>query len=273
MNPSLQHVLCAICTEVFFEPVLLPNCPHTFCRGCLERLQKQECPLCRSVCPPVAKLHKNIILDSVIQQQFPQEWAARKASESSTVDDWAKHKQEKGFAAMQVRSHPDMVEKVVRDILRELDRADIWTNIETEFEARSKLLSGRWITIYTREGAVSYPSDTLYVNIQWQNGGIYVVPLLPAPSVVATNQEIRWNSPLDVPSPPRDVLTLSSVKAMLLDESWAVDVRLVNALDILEHVEGSLAKRAVMLALSDEHVSQHMRLSNALEVLNISGVS
>ena len=251
MNQSLQHVTCAVCTEVYFEPVLLPNCPHTFCRGCLERLQKPECPLCRAVCPPVAKLHKNVVLDSVIQQQFPTEWAARKASESSTVDEWVKRKQENGYPGLKVNFHRDLQDKVARDVLRELDRVDVWTNIESEFHIRSKksqFLSSRWIAFYTPTYAsVSLPDGALFMLIQWQNGAIYVAPLVAATGVVATDREIRWNSPLDLPSPPHVDLwaQLDVIKSILQNQHVQCDLRVMNALSAIYNLQHGRIANAI----------------------------
>ncbi|XP_042893012.1 uncharacterized protein LOC122267095 [Penaeus japonicus] len=49
-----QDLTCGVCSEVYSEgerdPVLLPNCGHTFCRPCLLSLEKNgclECPFCR----------------------------------------------------------------------------------------------------------------------------------------------------------------------------------------------------------------------------------
>lgn len=42
---------CACCLQYFTEPVRLPGCGHSFCRGCIARhcsgRQRAACPLCR----------------------------------------------------------------------------------------------------------------------------------------------------------------------------------------------------------------------------------
>lgn len=45
---------CSICSDLFDEPVLWPNCDHVFCKSCVVRLLNyghRECPMCRSMLP------------------------------------------------------------------------------------------------------------------------------------------------------------------------------------------------------------------------------
>ena len=50
-NPSSidPNLICAICTDPFFEPVFGAKCGHTFCRVCLEEwvVVDKSCPTCR----------------------------------------------------------------------------------------------------------------------------------------------------------------------------------------------------------------------------------
>ncbi|KAJ7996231.1 hypothetical protein DPEC_G00234900 [Dallia pectoralis] len=48
-SPVTDNLRCAICKEIFTEPVSL-NCQHTFCKSCIEQSLKtrQQCPLCGS---------------------------------------------------------------------------------------------------------------------------------------------------------------------------------------------------------------------------------
>ena len=41
--------VCSICQMVMFLPVVLPDCSHHFCRGCLQGwlIEGNNCPLCR----------------------------------------------------------------------------------------------------------------------------------------------------------------------------------------------------------------------------------
>lgn len=55
MNAALENeITCGVCSEVYSpvagrEPVMLPECGHTFCRECLLNLQTTAvvCPNCR----------------------------------------------------------------------------------------------------------------------------------------------------------------------------------------------------------------------------------
>eukprot|EP00760_Papus_ankaliazontas_P006974 PhM_4_TR13258/c0_g1_i1/m.100888 len=40
------HHCCPVCLSPFFHPQIL-QCGHSICRGCLSRLTKYECPMCR----------------------------------------------------------------------------------------------------------------------------------------------------------------------------------------------------------------------------------
>ncbi|XP_024000397.1 nuclear factor 7, brain-like [Salvelinus sp. IW2-2015] len=42
-----DHLCCAICTEIFTEPVSL-SCQHIFCKRCLEQSLPRRCPECRA---------------------------------------------------------------------------------------------------------------------------------------------------------------------------------------------------------------------------------
>ena len=47
-----NELTCPICYEDFEEPKRLPNCAHSICQNCLERMAKRkrkviECPVCR----------------------------------------------------------------------------------------------------------------------------------------------------------------------------------------------------------------------------------
>ena len=47
----LEQLTCPICFDVYHEPISL-LCGHTFCRCCLQTLQRvdKQCPLCRKPC-------------------------------------------------------------------------------------------------------------------------------------------------------------------------------------------------------------------------------
>ncbi|XP_070789475.1 zinc finger protein RFP-like [Pituophis catenifer annectens] len=53
----LEELTCSICLDYFQDPVLIPECGHNFCRGCLTRSwgtseSKASCPQCRQTFAP-----------------------------------------------------------------------------------------------------------------------------------------------------------------------------------------------------------------------------
>lgn len=49
MSLPEEDLTCAVCCDIFSDPVLLP-CSHSFCRHCLKRCWEsglRECPVCR----------------------------------------------------------------------------------------------------------------------------------------------------------------------------------------------------------------------------------
>ncbi|XP_070592733.1 zinc finger protein RFP-like [Erythrolamprus reginae] len=52
LQDFLEEATCSICLEYFQDPVLIPECGHNFCRGCLTRSwetseSEPSCPQCR----------------------------------------------------------------------------------------------------------------------------------------------------------------------------------------------------------------------------------
>lgn len=45
-----KYLFCSICTEIFFSPVRIKECGHTFCKECLKKWTNynSQCPLCRN---------------------------------------------------------------------------------------------------------------------------------------------------------------------------------------------------------------------------------
>ena len=60
---------CSICYEVYKDPRILP-CGHTFCLGCIQKIKKCVCPVCKSDWKTPANgvqgLPKNFVADSFI---------------------------------------------------------------------------------------------------------------------------------------------------------------------------------------------------------------
>ncbi|XP_058027663.1 E3 ubiquitin-protein ligase TRIM11-like [Ahaetulla prasina] len=53
----LEELTCSICLDFFQDPVLIPECGHNFCRGCLTRSwgtseSEASCPQCRRIFVP-----------------------------------------------------------------------------------------------------------------------------------------------------------------------------------------------------------------------------
>ncbi|XP_070593744.1 E3 ubiquitin-protein ligase TRIM39-like [Erythrolamprus reginae] len=57
LQDFLEEATCSICLEYFQDPVLIPECGHNFCRGCLTRSwetseSEVSCPQCRQTFAP-----------------------------------------------------------------------------------------------------------------------------------------------------------------------------------------------------------------------------
>uniref|UniRef100_UPI003590265F E3 ubiquitin-protein ligase TRIM8-like n=1 Tax=Myxine glutinosa TaxID=7769 RepID=UPI003590265F len=69
---SLEELSCAICFELFVEPVTLP-CGHSFCCACMENYWKSSeeatavlCPTCREVFTQKPKMKKSVTLANFV---------------------------------------------------------------------------------------------------------------------------------------------------------------------------------------------------------------
>lgn len=83
-DPDVVDVNCAICMEVLEDPLMVPDCEHTFCRQCIEgALQNATddqhcCPQCRSMVPkphtqhlkPVPRMLRNILGQLKVKCRF-----------------------------------------------------------------------------------------------------------------------------------------------------------------------------------------------------------
>ena len=51
VNPNnvSRYLYCCICEEIFYKPIRIKECGHTFCKACLQKWAKvnKNCPLCR----------------------------------------------------------------------------------------------------------------------------------------------------------------------------------------------------------------------------------
>lgn len=74
----LADLTCSLCLNLYDAPKLMPNCPHTFCTSCIEKLVKSElsadgvrCPECRAVnkVPEnLSELPSNIVAQGIIEK-------------------------------------------------------------------------------------------------------------------------------------------------------------------------------------------------------------
>ncbi|KAK2441718.1 hypothetical protein P8452_20442 [Trifolium repens] len=79
---------CTLCLKLLYEPVTTP-CGHSFCRSCLFQSMDRgnRCPLCRTVLlisPRTCSI--SVTLKSIIQKNFPEEYAERKQEHDSLVN-------------------------------------------------------------------------------------------------------------------------------------------------------------------------------------------
>ncbi|KAL5098432.1 hypothetical protein RYX36_002759 [Vicia faba] len=85
-----EEFTCAICLNVFFEPVTI-SCGHSFCRNCLlvaTDKYKERCPICRQWIKISEENFPNvsIVMWNTIQVLFPQEVEASTSIASQEAD-------------------------------------------------------------------------------------------------------------------------------------------------------------------------------------------
>lgn len=76
---SVADVLCRVCTQLLFRPVVL-NCGHAFCESCINsQVEILECEVCQFLQP---KGFPNVCLelDQFLKEQFPEEYSLRRDS-------------------------------------------------------------------------------------------------------------------------------------------------------------------------------------------------
>lgn len=81
---ALQDAECTLCMKLMYEPVTTP-CGHTFCRPCLSRSfdHANKCPMCRTVLYAVGQIPVSIVLKSILERSFPEEYRARAEEEAA----------------------------------------------------------------------------------------------------------------------------------------------------------------------------------------------
>ncbi|KAH9604027.1 hypothetical protein KSS87_014207 [Heliosperma pusillum] len=78
---------CTLCLKLLYEPVTTP-CGHSFCRSCLFQSmdRSNKCPLCRTVLFITPRTcATSVTLNNIIQKNFPEEFAERKAESDNLV--------------------------------------------------------------------------------------------------------------------------------------------------------------------------------------------
>lgn len=67
---------CSLCFGPYdagqHRPLLLPACGHTFCKACLGKLPRHECPEDRSTIPDILNLPTNILVVRSLDSSRPQ---------------------------------------------------------------------------------------------------------------------------------------------------------------------------------------------------------
>ncbi|KAL4184494.1 hypothetical protein AMTRI_Chr10g1290 [Amborella trichopoda] len=79
---------CTLCLKLLYEPVTTP-CGHSFCRPCLFRSMDHgnKCPMCRTVLFISYRTYPvSVTLNNIIQKNFPEEFAERKAEHKSLTN-------------------------------------------------------------------------------------------------------------------------------------------------------------------------------------------
>ncbi|XP_023768155.1 uncharacterized protein LOC111916732 isoform X1 [Lactuca sativa] len=125
---------CTLCLKLLYEPITTP-CGHTFCRSCLFQSMDRgnKCPLCRTVLfisPRTCAI--SVTLNSIIERNFPQEFAERKLEHESLTN-----------------MGPDLMPLFVMDVVLPCQKLHL--NI---FEARYRLMVRRIMEGNRRMGMV-----------------------------------------------------------------------------------------------------------------------
>ncbi|XP_071689729.1 uncharacterized protein [Rutidosis leptorrhynchoides] len=131
---------CTLCLKLLYEPITTP-CGHTFCRSCLFQSMDRgnRCPLCRTVLfisPRTCAI--SVTLNSIIERNFPQEYAERKLEHQSLTN-----------------MGPDLIPLFVMDVVLPCQKLHL--NI---FEARYRLMVRRIMEGNHRMGMVIFDSTT-----------------------------------------------------------------------------------------------------------------
>lgn len=150
-----SHLECAICMKLLLEPVSVP-CGHTFCQRCLEQSlgYRNLCAICRSPVP--AGQAVNIIIRSMIADQYPKALASRRreleeeflVAETSAVEE--RHREVQGAEVNEQQTgEPTFVLPVLRHgrSVLPFGRLDLDLTTQEEHVANYALQGGRRICV------------------------------------------------------------------------------------------------------------------------------
>lgn len=85
LSIPLEELDCPLCMRMYYDPVSLPACAHTFCRSCLARAleSKRQCPLCRAPSEADALARPTDALLARLLERFAGEAYKERASEAA----------------------------------------------------------------------------------------------------------------------------------------------------------------------------------------------
>jgi len=84
---DLSPLVCAVCLEVFDDPVMLTRCGHTLCRGCAEACRPRGCPVCRK---PMGAVIPNILARQILDKALG---ALAAGAPKGQLEEWAERQQ------------------------------------------------------------------------------------------------------------------------------------------------------------------------------------
>ncbi|KAK7024465.1 hypothetical protein SK128_027491 [Halocaridina rubra] len=78
-----EHMVCSVCLDVLYSPLMVQPCNHVFCEPCLRRVAKRnpndtKCPLCRQL---IGQCVSSKELSSEIRERFPDQLRERQLFE------------------------------------------------------------------------------------------------------------------------------------------------------------------------------------------------
>lgn len=71
--------ICPLCSKLLVYPVTT-NCGHSYCKDCLRKILKslKKCPGCEKAVAPYQSFSVNVLLQSILEKEYPNEYETRK---------------------------------------------------------------------------------------------------------------------------------------------------------------------------------------------------